>query len=214
MHNPFVFSSIQPYLPVAIAVFFLFRVHVGKSPSPTFWWSMPHFSCCYKVSPLQGCWAGAATPAFSGQLVYLQFAWGSASLLLSGAQDTSPSLLRVFFFFNCLFIIQFGFFPFFPGQRSVCPGGLYWFVPGLSVEVQHAVYLLTCGSAKQVRIWHLAVWEPSWFLRLMWSGDAMCMLGVWRCQSFASSWWFFLPDVSPSSLQDFTLGSMLSASSL
>jgi hypothetical protein len=31
----------------------------------------------------------------------------------------------------------------------------------------------------------------------MWSGDAMCGLGVWRCQSFASSWWFFLHGVSP-----------------
>jgi hypothetical protein len=57
------------------------------------------------------------------------------------------------------------------------------------------------------------VWESSWFLHLTWSGDAMCGLGVWRCQSFASSWWFFLQDVSPVSLQDFTLGSRLSASS-
>jgi hypothetical protein len=39
-------------------------------------------------------------------------------------------------------------------------------------------------------------------------------LGVWRCQSFATSWWLFLQDVSPASLQDFTLGSTLSVSSL
>jgi hypothetical protein len=38
-------------------------------------------------------------------------------------------------------------------------------------------------------------------------------LGVWRCPSFASSWWFFLPGVSPVSLQEFTLGSTLSPSS-
>jgi hypothetical protein len=37
---------------------------------------------------------------------------------------------------------------------------------------------------------------------------------VWRSQNFASSWWFFLYGVSPASLQDFTLGGMLSASSL
>jgi hypothetical protein len=36
-------------------------------------------------------------------------------------------------------------------------------------------------------------------------------LGVWRCWSFASSLWFFLPGVSPASLQEFTLGSTLSA---
>jgi hypothetical protein len=29
--------------------------------------------------------------------------------------------------------------------------------------------------------------------------------GVWRGQSFASSWGFFLPGASPASLQDFTL---------
>jgi hypothetical protein len=62
--------------------------------------------------------------------------------------------------------------------------------------------------------WHLVAREPSWFLCLMWSGDAMHGLGVWRGQSFASSWWFFLLGVSPLSLQDFILGSMLSASSL
>jgi hypothetical protein len=39
----------------------------------------------------------------------------------------------------------------------------------------------------------------------------MRRLEVWRSQSFAS-WWFFLYAVSPASLQDFTLGGMLSAS--
>jgi hypothetical protein len=36
------------------------------------------------------------------------------------------------------------------------------------------------------------VWEPSWFVHLTWSGDAMCMLEVWRSQSFVCSQWFFL----------------------
>jgi hypothetical protein len=37
MHAPFVFYSLQPYLPFAITFFFvcLFRVHVGRCPSPT-----------------------------------------------------------------------------------------------------------------------------------------------------------------------------------
>jgi hypothetical protein len=39
--------------------------------------------------------------------------------------------------------------------------------------------------------WHLVAWEPSWFLCLMWSGDAMRGLRVWRSQSFASSRCFF-----------------------
>jgi hypothetical protein len=37
---------------------------------------------------------------------------------------------------------------------------------------------------------------------------------VWRGQSFASSWCFCLQGVSPASLQDFTIGGTLSASSL
>jgi hypothetical protein len=74
-------------------------------------------------------------------------------------------------------------------------------------------HLVVCFS-RAGRSWSLVAQEPSWFLRLTWSGDAMCRLGVWRCWSFASSWWFFLQGVSPASLQDFTLGSMLSASSL
>jgi hypothetical protein len=37
---------------------------------------------------------------------------------------------------------------------------------------------------------------------------------VWRGQSFASSWWFCLQGVSSASLQDFTIGGMLSASSI
>jgi hypothetical protein len=37
---------------------------------------------------------------------------------------------------------------------------------------------------------------------------------VWRHQSFASSQWFCLQCVSPASLQDFTIGGTLSASSL
>jgi hypothetical protein len=37
---------------------------------------------------------------------------------------------------------------------------------------------------------------------------------VWRGQSFASSRWPCLQGVSPASLQDFTLGGTLSASSL
>jgi hypothetical protein len=37
---------------------------------------------------------------------------------------------------------------------------------------------------------------------------------VWRGQNFASSQWFCLQSVSPASLQDFTIGGLLSASSL
>jgi hypothetical protein len=34
----------------------LFRVHMGGCLSPTLQWSLPHFSCYYKSSPLQAHW--------------------------------------------------------------------------------------------------------------------------------------------------------------
>jgi hypothetical protein len=47
-------------------------------PSPTLWWSVPHFSCCWTPSLLQAHWGRWCHIAFSSQLVYLQFMWGSA----------------------------------------------------------------------------------------------------------------------------------------
>jgi hypothetical protein len=36
----------------------LFRVLMGMCPSPTLRWSFPRDTHCYKLSPLQSCWAG------------------------------------------------------------------------------------------------------------------------------------------------------------
>jgi hypothetical protein len=79
-----------------------------------------------------------------------------------------------------------------------------------------AAYLVTCWSVspKQVRSQHLVAWEPSWFLCILWHGEAMGRLGVWGCQIFVSSRWFFPPGVSPVSQQDFSfMELMLSTSS-
>jgi hypothetical protein len=103
--------------------------------------------------------------------------------------------------FSSWFIIQF----FFPQVGVRLSRGLCWSIPGVAVGMPHDTYLLTCWSAslKQVRSQCLAAREASWFLHISWHGEAMCGLGVWGCQSFASSWWFFLPGVSPVSQQDF-----------
>jgi hypothetical protein len=67
-------------------------------PSPV---ELSSHSHCYKISPLQGCWPGAPTPAFSER-----------PSPLSGAQCACP--FCYVFLFSCLFIIQFVFFLFFP----------------------------------------------------------------------------------------------------
>jgi hypothetical protein len=133
----------------------------------------------------------------------------SPSCLFS-AQGTLPSLLCVFFVIAYYSVSLFSL-------------GRGWSVQGAMLIWPRVV----CGSTmllsspcglwlpKQSGCWCLsAAWEPSWFFWLMWSGDAMHGLGVWRCQSFVSSQSFFLKSVSPASVQDFTLGSTLSASSL
>jgi hypothetical protein len=95
-----------------------------------------------KLSPLQGCWAGATAPAFSCWLVYLQCVWGSAPPL-SGAHGTTPSLLCVFFFPAACLLFSLFSFNFFPWVGVRLSRGLCWFVPGFSVGVTHATYLLT-----------------------------------------------------------------------
>jgi hypothetical protein len=99
--------------PPSLASLFIYSSR-GKCSFPTFhgaFLTQPLF----QAFPFQGCWAGAATPAFSGWLVYLQFREGLPLPRLH-------VLLRVFFLL-LLLIIQFGFFSFFPGWGLVCPGG-------------------------------------------------------------------------------------------
>jgi hypothetical protein len=97
-------------------------------------------------------------------------------------------------FFLLLLLLNIQFFSFFPGWGLVCPGGYADLAQDCLWE-----YHVPLGSPCGLRLpkpsgrWHLvAVREPSWFLHLTWSGDAMCRLEVWRSQSFASSWRFFL----------------------
>jgi hypothetical protein len=130
------------------------------------------------------------TPAFSGWLVCLQFTWRIAPPPLSGAQGALPSLLHVFLFIYffpavyysvCFFLL---FFP--PGWGSVCPWDYADLVQGCLWEF--CVLLSSLGGLclpKQSGNWHLAAREPSCFLHLMWSGDDMCRLRVWRSQSFS-----------------------------
>jgi hypothetical protein len=166
---PLLFSSVySPTHLLQLQSFLLFRIRVGCS-SPTLWWSVPHFSCCYKLSPLQAhsgrwchtrllrlaflftvrmreCPVPPTLVEFSTRQPLLQavpsprllgggcpscLLWpaclftvrvGRAPPPLSRAQCTPPSLLHVFFFFNCLFIIQ-SIFSFFPGWGSFCPRG-------------------------------------------------------------------------------------------
>jgi hypothetical protein len=157
------------------------------------------FSHCWKPSPLHTLWVGPLTPPSPSGL----FVGENSPPPFSRVQGTLPSLWCVFFQLLVYYSVFFLFF-FFSGQGSVCLGGYAVLFQGLAVGVQHATYLLTCvASPKQGRSQCQVAWEPSCFLCISWHGEAICRLGVWRCQSFASSWWFFLPYVSPASQQEF-----------
>jgi hypothetical protein len=73
MNVPFVFSSVYPYLPVAIAVLFYLEFVWGDAPPPLSGGVCHPLAAvgCLLLSKHTG--GGGTTAAFSGQLVYLQF---------------------------------------------------------------------------------------------------------------------------------------------
>jgi hypothetical protein len=119
-------------------------------------------------------------PSPAGLFIYSSVRDSPSSPL--GTQGALPSLLCVF----CCCCLLFRFFSlFFPGWGSVCPGGYaIWPSVVCGSTMCRLAHLVVCVSQAS-RSWRLAALEPSWFLCLMWSGDAMCRLGVWRSQSLA-----------------------------
>jgi hypothetical protein len=146
-------------------------------------------------------------PLRPAKLVYLQFQEGFPSPNLR--HSMRPTLLPVCLYCSYCLLLSFSFFPVW---RSVCPGGYAALAQACLWEYRGTAKLT--WSASSQAIWAWAARRPSWFLHLMWSGDSLHRLEVWRGQSYASSQWFCLQSVSPASLQDFTIGGSLSASSL
>jgi hypothetical protein len=93
---------------------------------------------------LQGSWAGAAISAFSSWLVYLKFREGLPlpPLWHSGCPALFATCLLLLLF------IHFGFFSFFPGWGSVCPGGYADLAQGCLWE-----YRVPLSSPGCVRLW-------------------------------------------------------------
>jgi hypothetical protein len=85
-------------------------------------------------------------------------------------------------FLLLLLIIQF-LFSFFPGWGLVWPGCYADLAQGCLWE-HHVSLSSPCGLRLPTRSghWCLAAREPSWFLRLTWSGTVTPGLGLWRSQ--------------------------------
>jgi hypothetical protein len=179
-------------------------------------WVFPPLLCfppsaIFTSFPTSGCWVCATAPALSSQarLVYLQFREG---FLFPPLQRSGcPTLIATCLYFSYCLLLSFSFFP---GWGSVCPGGYADLALGFLWKYCIPLISPCLHLPKPSGHGCLVARGPSWFLRLTWSGDSLLRLEVWRGQSFACSWWPCLQGVSPASLQDFTLGGTLSASSL
>jgi hypothetical protein len=109
----------------------------------------------------------------------------------SSALSAPHPLSRVFLLF-LLVISQFLFFPWvkFSLSRGLCCSGpgfcgstmVPWSSPGPRLPK-------LSGRGR------LPALGPSWFLCLMWNGDSLRRLEVWRGQSYASSQWLCLQNV-------------------
>jgi hypothetical protein len=141
--------------------------------------------------------------------VYLQSQEGFPSSNLW--RSVHPTLFPACLYCSYCLLLSFSFFP---RWRLVCPGSYADLAQGCLWKYCVPLNSPCLCLPKPSGNWQLVAWGPSWFLLLTWSGDSLPKLEVWRGQSFASSWWPCLPGVSPASLQDFTLGDTLSASSL
>jgi hypothetical protein len=97
--------------------------------------------------------------------------------------------------------LLFSFVLFFCGAGVSLSRSLCWFIPGVTVGIPCAAYLLTCWSAshKQFSSWCLAAQEPSWFLSVMWHGETLYRLEVQGVGVLLSLGCFFLPSVAPAS---------------
>jgi hypothetical protein len=134
--------------------------------------------------------------------------------LLPIFSSVRPTLFPTCLYFSYCLLLSFSFFP---EWGSVCPGGYAALAQGCLWEYRSTTKLTLSMSSQALWAWAIGspgAWGPSWFLHLMWNGDALHQLEVWRGQSFDSSQWFCLQGVSPATLQDFIIGDMLSASSL
>jgi hypothetical protein len=138
MHVPFVLSSIQPYLPFAIAVFFFFNCSSC--------WEVPLAPSPMELSSRQPQLQAFPSPRLLGRCCHscllwpvclFRFTWRIAPPPLSRAQGAPPSLLHVLFFSAACLLFSLFFSLFFSWVVVSLSRGLCWSGPGLSVGVPH-----------------------------------------------------------------------------
>jgi hypothetical protein len=122
-----------------------------KCPSPTLQWSISHFSCCYKPSPLQAYWWRWCHTHLLQLSCLFTVCVRECPIPTLQSSGALPSLLCVFCFFSAVCLL----FSFFFRVVVSLSRGLCCFIPGVAVVVPCAAYLLTSWSVspKQARSW-------------------------------------------------------------
>jgi hypothetical protein len=120
---PLMFSPVySPTRLLQLQSFFIYS-SCGEVPHPPLWWSMPHFSLCYKPSPLQAHWGRWCHTCLLWRACFSTVqVWQFPSCILQSSG--CPTLFAMcLFFFPAVCLLFSIFFSFFPGQGSVCLGG-------------------------------------------------------------------------------------------
>jgi hypothetical protein len=116
---PFLFSSVWPYQPVAIAVLVYLQFTWGKRPSPTLRQSVPLVSLCWKPSPLQAHWGWLCHTCllWHSDMTHISHCWGPSPLQALWGGPHPHLLLQAY-----LFTVGVGKYPS-PTLRQSMPHG-------------------------------------------------------------------------------------------
>jgi hypothetical protein len=136
IHAPFVFSSVQPDLPFAVAVFFFFYLDFmwGCAPHPVSSGACLTLATVGSLSPSKHIGGVALLlPSLASLFIYSSM---KACLFPTLWSSGCPTLFATCLFFSsCLYIIQFVFFSFFSWVGVSLSRSLCWSGPGLFVGV-------------------------------------------------------------------------------
>jgi hypothetical protein len=164
-------AALHPPSPVGIFIY----SSCGKWPFPLLLWSFPP-TVTFTSFPTPRLLVGCCYSWHLHPACLFTVPWGIAPPLLFSTQGAPPFLLCVFFVIVVYYSVCF--FSFFPGWGSVCPGGYADLAQGCLWE--YCMLLRSPGGLrlpKRSGSWCLAAREPSWFLHLTWTGDAVSGLG-------------------------------------
>jgi hypothetical protein len=160
----------------------LFRVRVGKCPSPSLWQSVLLVS--WKPSPLQAP-CGGLHPCLLLQVCLFRVCVGKCSSPILRQRvphgevplTLTPELRAPTIFVMCPFFSVAYYSVFFFRAAVSLSRGLCWFFSKVAVGEPCATYYLPMGLPSRLGGRCLAVREPSWFLHIPWCGGAMCCAG-------------------------------------